>query len=278
MSIRKSMVGSGHTLSIAKQCDLMNLPRSTYYYVPIPESELNLRIMKMIDQKYLERPFYGSRPMTVFLRVSGEHVNRKRVQRLMRKMDIEAQYPKPRTSIGNKEHYKHPYLLKEVKIERPNQVWGVDITYIPIETGYLYLVAILDLWSRYVLAKGLSNNLETDFCVESLETALRTGMKPEIVNSDQGVQFTSKAWTDVLKQHSIAISMSGKGRCWDNIFVERLWRTVKYEEVYLKNYITGQEAERELGMYFDFYNNERVHQKLAYNTPRMIHFGEKVLA
>jgi putative transposase len=272
------MVNSTDTLSIAKQCDLMNLARSTYYYQPIPESELNLRIMKMIDHKYLERPFYGSRPITIFLKRCGEIVNRKRVQRLMRKMGLEAQYPKPRTSIGNKDHDKYPYLLNGVKIVRPNQVWGVDITYIPIETGYLYLVAILDLCSRYVLASGLSNNLESGFCIESLQTALRTGLKPEIMNSDQGVQFTSKAWTDVLKQHSIAISMSGKGRCWDNIFVERLWRTVKYEEVYLKNYITGQEAEKELDLYFDFYNNERVHQKLAYNTPRAIHFGEKVLA
>lgn len=266
------MIRSDEDLSIAKQCELIGLARSTYYYDPIPESELNLRLMKMIDKQYLITPFYGHRRMTEVLRKNGEEVNKKRVLRLMRKMCLETMYPKPRLSIGNKEHYKHPYLLNGVKIERPNQVWGTDITYIPTETGFLYLIAVLDLFSRYVISWSLSNNMEIDFCMDAIEMALRTGMKPEIMNSDQGAQFTSKAWTDILKQYGIAISMSGKGRCWDNIFVERLWRSIKYEEVYLKNYISVREAKEGIAWYIDFYNAERLHEKLAYNTPKVIHF------
>ena len=188
-------------------------------------------------------------------------------------MGLEAMYPKPRTSIGNKEHYKFPYLLNNLKIVKPNQVWGTDITYIPLETGYLYLVAILDLFSRYVISWNISNNMESDFCIQALEEALENGIKPEIMNSDQGAQYTSKAWTELLKKQSVAISMSGKGRCWDNIFVERLWRSLKYEEVYPKNYSTGKEAKDGIDWYFNFYNDKRLHEKLAYNTPKGIYIS-----
>jgi putative transposase len=271
--LKKEMISSFEALPISRQCELLDLARSSYYYTPKPESENNLRLMKMIDRQYLKTPFYGSRSMTELLKRQGEAINRKRVQRLMRIMGLEAMYPKPRPGTGNKEHYKYPYLLGNLRIERPNQVWGTDITYIPIEAGFLYLVVILDLFSRYVLAWVLSNNLETDFCIYAIEEALKTGTKPEIVNSDQGAQYTSKAWTDMLKRYDIAISMSGKGRCWDNIFVERLWRSLKYEEVYPKNYSTGTEARDGIGWYFNFYNTERLHMSLNYTTPRVVHYG-----
>jgi putative transposase len=229
--------------------------------------------MRMIDQEYLISPFYGHRRITEELRVKGEAVNKKRILRLMKNMGLEAMYPRPKTSISNKTHYKYPYLLTNLKIERPNQVWGTDITYIPIETGYLYLTAILDLYSRYVVSWTLSDNLESEFCIYALEEALKKGFKPEIMNSDQGTQYTCKAWIDILKNRNIAISMSGKGRCWDNIFVERLWRTLKYEEVYLKNYSTGKETEEGLDWYFNFYNNKRLHTSLNYSTPRAIHYA-----
>lgn len=251
----------------------MGLARSSYYYNPIPESELNLRLMRMIDEQYLISPFYGSRRMTQVLRKRGEDLNRKKSQRLMRLMGLEAMYPKPKTSIGNKEHYKHPYLLKNLKIEKPNQVWGTDITYIPTEKGFLYLVAILDLYSRYVVSWEISDTLESDFCVYAVEKALKNAGRPEILNSDQGSQYTSKGYTNLLRENDIAISMSGKGRCWDNIFVERLWRSFKYEEVYLKGYSSGEEAKEGTDWYFNFYNNERIHEKLSYMTPKMVHFG-----
>jgi len=269
------LIETEENLSIIKQCELMGLARSSYYYEPIPESELNLRLMRMIDEQYLITPFYGSRRMAEELKRKGEEVNRKRLQRLMRIMGLEAMYPRPKTSIGNKEHYKHPYLLNGLDIVAPNQVWGTDITYIPVENGYLYLVAILDLFSRYVVSWTISDSLESDFCIYAIENALSEHEKPKIVNSDQGVQYTSKGWTGVLKQHKIEISMSGKGRCWDNIFVERLWRSLKYEEVYPKNYTTGKEAKDGIDWYFNFYNNERLHEKLAYSTPKGIYLEKK---
>lgn len=262
-------------LSVGKQCELIQLARSTYYYEPIRESELNLRLMEMIDQQYIITPFYGHRKMTEELKKNGEHVNKKRINRLMKLMCLETMYPKPRTSISNKEHYKFPYLLNNLKIEKPNQVWGTDITYIPIETGFLYLVAILDLFSRYVISWKLSNNMESDFCMQALEEALRNGIKPEIMNSDQGAQYTSKVWTELLKKQRVAISMSSKGRCWDNIFVERLWRSLKYEEVYPKNYTTGKEAKEGIDWYLNFYNNERLHERLAYNTPKGVYLEKQ---
>jgi putative transposase len=264
---------SQENLPIVKQCELMGLSRSGYYYRPVPESELNLRLMRMIDEQYLITPFYGSRQMTQVLKTKGEFVNRKRLQRLMRMMGLEAMYPKPKTSIGNKEHYKYPYLLNGLTINAPNQVWGTDITYIPIESGFLYLVAILDLFSRYVISWVISDSLESEFCIDAVGRALKNGHKPKIMNSDQGTQYTSKAYTQLLKRNDIAISMSGRGRCWDNIFVERLWRSVKYEEVYLKNYSTGKEAQEGLDWYFDFYNNKRLHSKLNYKAPITVHFS-----
>lgn len=263
-------------LSVVKQCELLGLSRSTYYYEPIPESPLNLKLMKMIDQQYLITPFYGSRSMRMFLKKNGESVNRKRIQRLMRTMGLEAMYPKPKTSIGNKEDYKFPYLLKDLIICRPNQVWGTDITYIPLNEGFLYLSAIIDLYSRYVLAWELSDNLEVEFCIRALEKALRKG-KPEIFNSDQGAQYTSKSHTELLKDNGIRISMSGRGRCWDNIFVERLWRSLKYEEVYLKNYVVGTDVDNGMGWYFNFYNGERLHSSLDYRTPEEVYEGIKVV-
>lgn len=229
--------------------------------------------MKLIDQLYLKAPFYGHRSMTNELKKMGEGVNKKRVHRLMKKMGLVTMYPKPRFNANLKEDYKYPYLLSNLTISRPNQVWGTDITYIPIETGYLYLVAILDLYSRYVVSWILSQNMEVDFCIEALENALRSGFKPEIMNSDQGSQFRSKAWTNVLKEEGITISMSGKGRCWDNIFVERLWRSLKYEEVYIKGYETTIEAEQGLSCYFNFYNGERIHTSLGKKVPKEVYFS-----
>jgi putative transposase len=266
------IVSSLESFSVAKQCELLSLARSSFYYESIPESELNLRLMKMIDKEYLSKPFYGSRKMAKELKKKGETVNRKKVQRLMRLMGLETQYPRPKTSIGNKENYKYPYMLRGLKIEAPNQVWGTDITYIPIESGYLYLVAILDLFSRYVLSWEISDNLEADFCICAVEKALKKGT-PKILNSDQGSQFTSKSYKELLEKHGITISMSGKGRCWDNIFVERLWRTLKYEEVYLKNYASRKEAAEGIDWYFNFYNNERIHEKLGYITPKIVYYG-----
>jgi putative transposase len=229
--------------------------------------------MRLIDELYLKAPFYGHRSMTYELNRMGERVNKKRVHRLMREMGLMTMYPRPRFDTASKEEYKYPYLLKSLEVTRPNQVWGTDITYIPIQTGYLYLVAILDLFSRYVVSWVLSNNMEVDFCIQAVKNALKVGLKPEIINSDQGAQFTSKAWTILLKQEGIQVSMSGKGRCWDNIFVERLWRTLKYEEVYPKEYTTGEEAHEGIKWYFNFYNMERIHTSLGLKVPKEVYFS-----
>lgn len=260
-------------LSVVKQCELIGLAKSSYYYKPVPESELNLRLMRIIDELYLTSPAFGSRQMRATLNANGEHVNRKRVQRLMRIMGLEAMYPKPRTSIADKKQYKYPCLLNGLEISRPNQVWGTDITYIPMEGGFLYLAAVLDLYSRYIVSWSLSDSLESDLCINVLESALKIGCKPNIFHTDQGAQYTSKIHTELLKKNSIAISMSGKGRCWDNIFVERLWRTIKYEEIYLKNYSTGKEAQEELSKYMKFYNDVRTHSSLGYKAPKHVYFG-----
>jgi putative transposase len=231
--------------------------------------------MGRMDTQYLKTPFYGSRKMREFLGREGYKVNRKRVQRLMRLMGIAAIYRKPRLSQRDDEHEVYPYLLRDVAIVRPDQVWSTDITYIPMARGFLYLVAIIDWFSRYVLAWQLSNTLETEFCIDALEDALSGSRRPEVFNSDQGSQFTSKAFTGRLKAHNIAISMDGRGRFLDNIFVERLWRSVKYEEVYLHAYETGKEAHNRLGWYFPFYNIERPHQALNYRTPGEVYCEEK---
>jgi putative transposase len=222
--------------------------------------------MKLIDQQYLERPFYGSRRMTAFLKNQGYCVNRKRVRRLMAIMGLRAIYRRPRTSQPASGHKVYPYLLRGMEITRPNQVWASDITYIPMARGFLYLVAIMDWYSRYVLAWRLSNTLDADFCIEALEEALEKGA-PEIFNTDQGSQFTSQAFTGLLEHHGVRVSMDGKGRYTDNLFIERLWRSLKYEEVYLKAYSGGKEARLGIGSYLNFYNQERPHQSLGYRTP-----------
>lgn len=253
-------------LSVRRQCELLGLNRSTLYYHGVGEREQNLQLMRLIDEQYMRRPIFGSRRMTDCLQTQGHDVNRKRVQRLMRKMGLVAIYPKPRLSSACKEHKVYPYLLRDVAIIRPNQVWSTDITYIRMARGFMYLVAILDWYSRYVISWRLSNSLEVSFCVEVLEEAL-SWQRPEIFNSDQGVQFTSQVFTSRLEQRAVAISMDGRGRVFDNIFIERLWRTVKYEDIYLHDYGTVPELQRGLSDYFVFYCYERRHQSLARRTP-----------
>ena len=264
---RREMTNRQHpALSTVRQCALLGISRSSVYYRPRATSLEDLAVMKLIDQQYLATPFYGSRRMTVWLQRQGRPMSRKRVQRLMRTMGLRAIFRRPRTSQPAAGHKVYLYLLGGMEITRPNQVWAADITYIPMARGFLYLVAIMDWYSRYVLSWRLSNTLDADFCVEALEEALSQG-KPEIFNTDQGSQFTGEAFTGLLKQHGVRISMDGKGRYRDNIFVERLWRTVKYEEVYLKAYSAGREAKAGLDAYFRFYNAQRPHQALGYRTP-----------
>jgi putative transposase len=261
-------------ISIRRQCELIGLSRSSYYYNPGDfESEENEFYMTLIDQKYLERPFYGSRRMTDYLRRSGYPVNRKRVSRLMQVMGIQAIYPRPRTSQKGKDHKIYPYLLRGVTIDRENQVWAADITYIPMTRGFMYLVAIMDWHSRFVLSWELSNTLDSEFCVHALITALKYG-SPDIFNTDQGSQFTSNDFTDHLLSAGIQISMDGRGRVMDNIFIERLWRSLKYEDIYIKDYETVNQLREGLEQYFDFYNYERPHQSLGYRTPAMVYFGK----
>jgi putative transposase len=252
---------------------LLGLPRSTWYYEVRPESAENLRLMRRIDKEYTAHPFYGSRQMTTILKRQGQVINRKRVQRLMRLMGLEAIYPKPRTTVPGSGHKIYPYLLRNLETRRPNQVWSADITYVPLRRGFLYLVAILDWYSRYVLTWKLSNSLDEVFCVEALEEAL-TDARPEIFNTDQGVQFTGRAFTGRLELAGVTISMDGKGRALDNVFVERLWRSVKYEEVYLKEYQEVADCRKGLGGYFPFYNRERPHQHLANCTPWEVYRGK----
>ena len=258
-----------------RQCELLGLPRSTLYYEPRPESTENLKLMRLIDEQFLQTPFYGSRRMTVALQRQRHVVNRKRVQRLMRVMNLETIHPKPRTSVPGKGHTIYPYLLRNLEITRPNQVWSADITYVPLRHGFLYLVAILDWYSRYVVAWKLSNSLDETFCVEALAEAL-VGARPEIFNTDQGVQFTGRAFTGRLQAAGVAISMDGKGRALDNVFVERLWRTVKYEDIYIRGYETVPELHRGLSRYFGFYNDERLHQSLEYRTPAAVYRGASI--
>jgi putative transposase len=259
-------------LSVRRQCQLLGLNRSSWYYEPVAESAENRALMRRIDEQYLRTPFFGSRRMAVWLEAQGHDVNRKRVQRLMRVMGLEAIYPKPRTTIAGAGHKIYPYLLRNVPVTRPNQVWSADITYVPLRSGFLYLMAILDWYSRYVLAWRLSNSLDADFCLEALEEALGRG-RPEIFNTDQGVQFTSQEFTGRLESAGVAISMDGQGRALDNVFVERLWRTVKYEEIYLKDYATGAECHGGLKSYLSFYCEERPHQSLDYRTPVEVYRG-----
>lgn len=263
---------SNPQIGIRRQCTLLGLNRASLYYPPIQETEENLLLMRLIDQQYTRTPFYGSRRMTYWLGRAGHEVNRKRVQRLMRKMGLEAVYPRPRLSMAGLEHKVYPYLLRGVEVHHPDQVWSTDITYVPMKHGFMYLVAVMDWHSRYVLSWQLSNTMDVTFCLTALEQALEKG-GPEIFNTDQGSQFTSQAFTGRLEEAGVAISMDGRGRVLDNIFVERLWRTVKYEDIYIKGYTTVAELEAGLADYFWFYNHERPHQALGYQTPAEVYFG-----
>ena len=257
-------------LSISEQCRILGIHRSGLYYTPKGESALNLRLMTMIDKEFFDKPFYGVRKMTHHLRHFGYHVNQKRVRRLYRLMDLRVIYAKKNTSKANRGHKKYPYLLRGLKIERVNQVWATDITWIPMQRGFMYLIAIIDLHSRYVVNWSISNSMDAEWCNEVLEEAIRMHGTPEIFNTDQGSQFTSILFTTTLKMHGIKISMDGKGRAIDNVFIERLWRSLKYEYVYLNPANGGVELYKGVQKYFKFYNDERIHQNLEYKTPKDI--------
>ncbi len=270
------MINRQGPLPVTRQCQLLSLNRSTVYYQPKPVSDEDLKLMRRIDEMHLKRPFYGSRRIRDWLWEEGHDINRKKVQRLMRQIGIQALYPKKGTSNPGKGHKIYPYLLKGLVIDRPNQVFCADITYIPMAKGFVYLVAVMDWYSRKVLSWRLSNTMDSDFCVEALEEAISRYGAPEIFNTDQGAQFTSEAFTDVLKASNVKISMDGKGRWIDNVFVERLWRSVKYEEVYLRAYASIIEARSRIGAYMSFYNQERKHQSLG-KTPDQAYYGEITL-
>ncbi|MGB9494411.1 MAG: IS3 family transposase [Azonexus sp.] len=269
---RKKMIDREHRLPIVRQCEILRLARSTAYYTPEPTSTTDLALMRRIDELHLEHPFAGSRMLRDLLRLEGQQVGRKHVRTLMKKMGVEAIYRKPNLSKRHDGHLVYPYLLRDLAINRPNQVWATDITYIPMRRGFVYLVAVIDWYSRRVLSWRLSNTLTTDFCLEAVSEAIARFGKPEIFNTDQGSQFTSSDFTDLLINNGIKISMDGKG-CWrDNVFVERLWKSVKYEEVYLKAYDTVAAARQSLGTYLSFYNTRRPHQSLDGKTPDTFYF------
>jgi putative transposase len=268
------MVDPSHgRLGIAGQCRLLNITRSSFYYKKKPIKPEDLELMRLIDEQYLKAPSWGSRSMRNHLRRLGYKVNRKRIQRLMRIMGLEAIYPKPRTSRPHPEHKVYPYLLRNLTIDHPNQVWAADITYIPMSRGFMYLVAVMDWHSRKVLSWRISNSLDSDFCVEALKDALGRYGTPEIFNTDQGAQFASQSFTDVLKDHEVAISMDGRGRVQDNIFIERLWWTLKYQYLYLWSFANGTELRQGLGKWFEHYNRERSHQALDDLTPDEVYFA-----
>jgi len=271
---RSAIDASGDGPSIERQCELLGLSRSSFYYHETEVSAEDRRLMSEIDKIHTAWPFFGVRRVTAYLRREGQSINPKRVRRLMRAMGLEAIYPKPRLSIGDASHRVYPYLLRGMAVTRPDQVWATNITYVPMSHGWMYLVAVMDWYSRCVISWALSSSLEQGFCVEALDAALERG-RPTIFNSDQRSQFTSTGFTARLEEAGIRISMDGRGRAYDNIFVERLWRTVKYEEVYIKEYIDGKNAWDELSSYFRFYNMERPHQSLDYRTPAEV-YGRQV--
>lgn len=258
-------------LSIVQQCILLSINRSGFYYQPRNESDENLEIMKFLDSQYYKTPFYGQKKLVAELIKLGYCVNVKRVKRLMEKVQWQTIYRAPRTTFSDKTSYKHPYLLKNLDITKVNQVWATDITYIPMAKGFMYLTAVIDLYSRKVLSWSVSNTMTAEWCVKVLEQAIEKYGKPEIFNTDQGVQYTSDVFIETLKTNDIQISMDGKGRAIDNIFIERLWRTVKYENVYLNVYENGLTLHQGLSAYFEFYNNERIHQSLEYKTPNEVY-------
>ena len=276
---KRACIQPDEELNITRQCDLLSLSRSSYYRSvcdPLKVRSEDLHLIRLIDEEYTRHPFYGSRKIKVWLNRQGYKVNRKRVQRLMRKMGIQSIAPKPNTSAPRKEHKIYPYLLKEIKINRPDMVWCSDITYIRLSGGFVYLMAIMDWHSRYVLAWEVSVTMDEDFCVNALESAIRRYGCPDISNTDQGAQFTGNDFTGVLKKNNIRISMDGKGRAMDNIFIERLWRSVKYEEIYLHEYKNVKELITALKTYFEFYNNERPHQSLDNGIPAESYLGKPV--
>ena len=274
MNERRAQIHEDHALAKRRRCELLDVARSTAYYRPEPLGEEDLALMRLIDEIHLQYPFYGSRRIRDELEERGHGVNRKRVQRLMRQMGLQALYPRRRTSQPGKGHKIYPYLLRDLPIECPNQVWAADICYVPMARGFMYLVAIIDWHSRRVLSWRVSNTLDTDFCLEALHEALRRFGAPQIFNTDQGAQFTSEAFTGVLKDHGVKISMDGKGRWVDNVFVERLWRSVKYEDVYLRAYETPADLRQGLARYFDFYNARRRHSALDRRTPDAVYFEQ----
>ena len=266
------MIDPEANLSVMNQCQLLHISRSSFYYKPKPIKEQDLQLMRLIDEQYLKTPSWGSRSMRNHLRRLGYKINRKKVQRLMRLMGLEAIYPKPKTSRPHPQHKVYPYLLRNLQIDRPNQVWAADITYIPMCRGFMYLVAVMDWHSRKVLSWRISNTLDSDFCVQAVEEALSRFGAPEIFNTDQGAQFTAGAFTDLLKSHHVSISMDGRGRVQDNIFIERLWWTLKYQYLYLWSVGNGSELRQGLGQWFKFYNAERSHQALDNLTPDEVYF------
>lgn len=269
MHQRRAMIEQQNSsLSVVKQCSLLRIHRSGLYYRPCPESEKNLAIMRLLDEQYFKTPFYGVRRLTAWLRQQEYKTNRKRVKRLMEIMGWQTIYRKPNTSKPCKENRTYPYLLKGLTVNRRNQVWAMDITYVPMRRGFMYLCAVIDVYTRYVLNWSLSNTMTAEWCSEVVKEAIQQYGKPEIMNTDQGSQFTSEVFTELLKENEIQISMDGKGRAIDNIFVERLWRTVKYEHLYLKVPDEGVQLYKGLNDYFCFYNNERLHQSLNYKTPQ----------
>ncbi|MGB9429167.1 MAG: IS3 family transposase [Gammaproteobacteria bacterium] len=275
---RQERIDRDHALPVVRQCELLGMARSTAYYRPAPVPEADLALMRCLDELHLELPFYGSRRLVDALADRGQHVNRKRVQRLMRLMGIEALQGRRNTSRPHPGHAIYPYLLRGLAIDRPNQVWCADVTYVPMAQGFAYLVAIMDWYSRKVLAWSLANTLAADFCTSTLQEALTTHGRPEIFNTDQGSQFTCPDFTGVLKEHAIAISMDGRGRWMDNVFIERLWKSVKYEDIYLKAYGSIPEARAGLTRYFAFYNRVRRHQSLDRRTPDDVYYTSLPLA
>ena len=272
MKARRSLVEANTEVSMRRQCELLGVNRSSLYYEPVEPDSEELSLMRRMDELHLKHPFFGSRKMTQTLKAEGIHVNRKRVQRLMRLMGLESTAPKPSTSKPAPEHAVYPYLLRNLKVSRVNQVWAADITYIPMRRGFMYLVAVMDWHSRKILSWRVSNTLDTDFCVEAVEEAIGLYGTPEIFNTDQGSQFTSQTFTDILKGHRIAISMDGRGRVQDNIFIERLWWTLKYQYLYLWSFNDGVELRHGLQHWFRFYNQERFHQALDNLTPDEVYF------
>lgn len=271
---RQALISSeAFRLSVVRQCELVEISRSSYYYQPTGESAFNFELLGRIDRQYLKTPWYGSRQMARQLRRDGFSVGRTRIRRLMRLLGLQAIYQRPRTSLPNEQHRVYPYLLRDLVVDRSNQVWCADITYIPMRRGFLYLVAVMDWHTRAVLSWRLSNTLDSGFCVEAIREALSRYGRPEIFNTDQGSQFTSAAFTGVLSDAGVRISMDGKGRWMDNVFIERLWRSLKYECVYLREFETGAEAQYEIGNWLEYYNTQRPHSALVDKTPMEVYIG-----